>query len=92
MLIVLLIESIFFAAVVLITLLVFHTTISRSYFVGILCIIFNIGMYTSPLTVMVPLRSPSFVILQLYYNEHLNYTFDLIACFVSATCDQNEEC
>ncbi|XP_023520311.1 bidirectional sugar transporter SWEET5-like [Cucurbita pepo subsp. pepo] len=52
MLIVLLIESIFFAAVVLITLLVFHTTISRSYFVGILCIIFNIGMYTSPLTVM----------------------------------------
>ncbi|XP_022924129.1 bidirectional sugar transporter SWEET5 [Cucurbita moschata] len=52
MLIVLLIESIFFATVVLITLLVFHTTISRSYFVGILCIIFNIGMYTSPLTVM----------------------------------------
>ncbi|XP_023000664.1 bidirectional sugar transporter SWEET5-like [Cucurbita maxima] len=52
MLIILLIESIFFAAVVLITLLIFHTTISRSYFVGILCIIFNIGMYTSPLTVM----------------------------------------
>ncbi|CAK9311943.1 unnamed protein product [Citrullus colocynthis] len=52
MLIFLLIETIFFATVVLITLLVFHNTTSRSYFVGILCIVFNIGMYTSPLTVM----------------------------------------
>ncbi|XP_038895910.1 bidirectional sugar transporter SWEET5-like, partial [Benincasa hispida] len=52
MLIILFIETIFFTVVVLITLLVFHNTTSRSYFVGILCIIFNIGMYTSPLTVM----------------------------------------
>ncbi|KGN64303.1 bidirectional sugar transporter SWEET5 [Cucumis sativus] len=52
MMVILLIETIFFAVVVVITLLVFHTTTTRTYFVGILCIIFNIGMYTSPLTVM----------------------------------------
>ncbi|XP_052489926.1 bidirectional sugar transporter SWEET4 [Gossypium raimondii] len=48
----LLIEIIFMVAVVLITLLVFQTTQKRSMFVGILAIVFNIGMYTSPLTVM----------------------------------------
>ncbi|CAK9311945.1 unnamed protein product [Citrullus colocynthis] len=54
MLIILLIETIFFAIVVLITLYAFHTTTGRSYFIDILCIVFNIGMYTSPLTVMIP--------------------------------------
>ncbi|KAJ4845380.1 Bidirectional sugar transporter sweet5 [Turnera subulata] len=42
----------FMAAVVLITMLCFHTTGKRSMFVGILCIIFNIIMYASPLAVM----------------------------------------
>ncbi|GMI95446.1 VEGETATIVE CELL EXPRESSED1 [Hibiscus trionum] len=46
------IEFIFVAAVVVITLLLFKTTKRRSMFVGILALIFNIGMYTSPLTVM----------------------------------------
>ncbi|KAK3440033.1 hypothetical protein EUGRSUZ_B00360 [Eucalyptus grandis] len=48
----LLVELIFMVAVVAITLLVLHTTGRRSTLVGILCIIFNIGMYTSPLTIM----------------------------------------
>lgn len=41
--------------VVAITLVFLHGTKSRSALVGILCIIFNIMMYTSPLTVMVRL-------------------------------------
>ncbi|XP_010045563.2 bidirectional sugar transporter SWEET5 [Eucalyptus grandis] len=48
----LLVELIFMVAVVAITLLVLHTTGRRSTLVGILCIIFNIAMYTSPLTIM----------------------------------------
>ncbi|KAG6573051.1 Bidirectional sugar transporter SWEET5, partial [Cucurbita argyrosperma subsp. sororia] len=51
-LLVLLIETIFFSIILLITLFVFHNTTSRSYFIGVICIIFNIAMYTSPLTVM----------------------------------------
>ncbi|KAK4768098.1 hypothetical protein SAY87_003239 [Trapa incisa] len=50
--IILLAEVIFLAAVVLITMLLFHTTKMRSLFVGILCILFTIGMYAAPLTVM----------------------------------------
>ncbi|GMI76601.1 VEGETATIVE CELL EXPRESSED1 [Hibiscus trionum] len=46
------IEAVFMAAVVVITLMVFKTTKRRSMFVGILAMIFNIGMYVSPLTVM----------------------------------------
>ncbi|KAJ1416480.1 SWEET sugar transporter [Sesbania bispinosa] len=48
----LLIEVIFFAAVVLITMLVLHDTHRRSLVVGVLCDIFNVGMYISPLTIM----------------------------------------
>ncbi|KAL6497463.1 Bidirectional sugar transporter sweet5 [Orobanche gracilis] len=51
-LIALLVEFVFIAAVVLITLSCLHGTTSRSLLVGILCIVFNIGMYTSPLTIM----------------------------------------
>ncbi|PKI56962.1 bidirectional sugar transporter SWEET5 [Punica granatum] len=51
-LVVLLIEVIFMAAVVLVTMLALHTTKKRTLVVGILAIIFNIGMYASPLTVM----------------------------------------
>lgn len=46
-------ELAFFAAVVAVALLAFHGTKQRSLFVGILCDIFNIIMYTSPLTIMV---------------------------------------
>ncbi|KAK6123383.1 hypothetical protein DH2020_042872 [Rehmannia glutinosa] len=53
-LVALLVEVVFMGVVVLITLLGLHGTKSRSLFVGILCIVFNITMYMSPLTVMVP--------------------------------------
>ncbi|CAK8575925.1 unnamed protein product [Lathyrus sativus] len=46
------IEAIFFAAIVLITMLTLHGTKNRSLVVGIICDIFNIMMYVSPLTVM----------------------------------------
>lgn len=49
----LLVELIFMAAVVVIAVLTLHTTGKRSILVGMLCIIFNIAMYTSPLTIMV---------------------------------------
>ncbi|QHN77027.1 Bidirectional sugar transporter SWEET7b [Arachis hypogaea] len=45
-------EALFFAAVALITLLVLHGTHERSLVVGVLCDIFNIMMYVSPLTIM----------------------------------------
>ncbi|RHN49839.1 putative SWEET sugar transporter [Medicago truncatula] len=48
----LLLEAIFFAAIVLITMLVFHGTTGRSLIVGIVCDVFNILMYISPLTIM----------------------------------------
>ncbi|CAN6713895.1 unnamed protein product [Malus baccata var. baccata] len=48
----LVVEVIFFVIVVLVTMYIFHTTRHRSLVVGIICIIFNILMYLSPLTVM----------------------------------------
>ncbi|KAK7364701.1 hypothetical protein VNO80_13442 [Phaseolus coccineus] len=48
----LLIEAIFFVAVVLITMLVLHGTTRRSLVVGIICDVFNVMMYISPLTIM----------------------------------------
>ncbi|XP_048135887.1 bidirectional sugar transporter SWEET5 [Rhodamnia argentea] len=48
----LLVELIFMVVVIVITLLTLHTTGKRSALVGILCIVFNIAMYTSPLTIM----------------------------------------
>ncbi|XP_004489295.1 bidirectional sugar transporter SWEET7b-like [Cicer arietinum] len=47
-----LIEAFFFAAIVLITMLALHGTTKRSLVVGIICDIFNIIMYVSPLTIM----------------------------------------
>ncbi|KAK6920727.1 SWEET sugar transporter [Dillenia turbinata] len=52
LILVLLIELIFMAIVAFITLKFFHTHESRSMIVGILCCIFNVIMYASPLTVM----------------------------------------
>ncbi|PIM97940.1 Multitransmembrane protein [Handroanthus impetiginosus] len=51
-LIALLVEVVFMAVVIVITLVFLHGTTSRSTFVGILCIIFNIAMHMSSLTVM----------------------------------------
>ncbi|QHO04815.1 Bidirectional sugar transporter SWEET6b [Arachis hypogaea] len=45
-------EALFFVAVALITLLALHGTHKRSLVVGVLCDIFNIMMYVSPLTIM----------------------------------------
>lgn len=47
------IEAVFFAIVVFVNMFFFHTTKDRTLIVGIICIIFNILMYASPLTVMV---------------------------------------
>ncbi|KAK4489049.1 hypothetical protein RD792_004843 [Penstemon davidsonii] len=49
---VLLVELVFFAVIVFVTLTFLHGTKSRSMLVGIVCIVFNILMYASPLTVM----------------------------------------
>lgn len=49
------IEFVFYAAIILITLLTLHGTKKRSLMVGIICDFFNIMMYASPLTVMVSL-------------------------------------
>ncbi|KAL6269894.1 hypothetical protein ACE6H2_026805 [Prunus campanulata] len=51
-LIALLVEVIFFAVVVFVTLHFFHTTKGRSMIIGILCIVCNIIMYASPLTIV----------------------------------------
>ncbi|XP_021741297.1 bidirectional sugar transporter SWEET4 [Chenopodium quinoa] len=46
------VELTLMAAVIIITMLCFHTTQKRTFFVGILCVIFCLGMYVSPLTIM----------------------------------------
>nr|QHT64207.1 sugar efflux transporter 5 [Litchi chinensis] len=46
------VEVIVFAILVFVTLKFLHTTKARSALIGILCIIFNVIMYASPLTVM----------------------------------------
>ncbi|XP_071712056.1 bidirectional sugar transporter SWEET5-like [Rutidosis leptorrhynchoides] len=51
-LIILFCEAVFVAIVVVITLTFFHTHPARSMIVGLICIVFNILMYASPLTVM----------------------------------------
>ncbi|KAJ1406497.1 SWEET sugar transporter [Sesbania bispinosa] len=48
----LLIEIIFFAGIVLVTMLALHGTSKRSLIVGVLCDVFNVMMYVSPLTIM----------------------------------------
>ncbi|XP_076908294.1 bidirectional sugar transporter SWEET5-like [Bidens hawaiensis] len=50
--IVLIIEAVFTAVVVVVTLMCFHTYASRSMIVGMNCLVFNTLMYASPLTVM----------------------------------------
>ncbi|XP_010519561.1 PREDICTED: bidirectional sugar transporter SWEET5 [Tarenaya hassleriana] len=48
----LVIEVVFMATVILCTMYLLHTTKARSMLIGIMCIVFNIIMYASPLTVM----------------------------------------
>ncbi|KDP45367.1 hypothetical protein JCGZ_09616 [Jatropha curcas] len=45
-------EVIFMAAIVLITMLCFHTHKKRTLFVGVFCDVFNVIMYSSPLGIM----------------------------------------
>ncbi|XP_022136759.1 bidirectional sugar transporter SWEET4 [Momordica charantia] len=49
---VLLVELVFITLLSLVVLLFFHTHTKRSMVVGTICILFNIGMYASPLSVM----------------------------------------
>ncbi|XP_020232144.1 bidirectional sugar transporter SWEET6b [Cajanus cajan] len=48
----LIIEVIFFAAIVLVTMLALHGTTQRSLIIGVICDVFNVMMYVSPLTIM----------------------------------------
>ncbi|XP_031265346.1 bidirectional sugar transporter SWEET6b-like [Pistacia vera] len=45
-------EVVFVAVVAIITMVAFHTHNSRSFFVGVICDVFNIIMYASPLTIV----------------------------------------
>ncbi|THF95645.1 hypothetical protein TEA_015255 [Camellia sinensis var. sinensis] len=47
-------EIIFVVFIFFITMTFLHTTQARSMLIGILCLVFNIVMYTAPLTVMIP--------------------------------------
>lgn len=53
MIIVFILEAIFIAGMVAVALTLEHTHPARSMLVGILCVIMNIVMYASPLTVVV---------------------------------------
>ena len=55
-------DVIFAAIIIIITMTTLHTTKKRSLMVGVICDIFNVLMYVSPLTVMVrpPLQSHTF--------------------------------
>ncbi|KAK4417756.1 Bidirectional sugar transporter SWEET6a [Sesamum alatum] len=48
----LLAEAALFAGIVVVTLVCFHTHVKRSMFVGIVCIVFGIIMYGSPLSIV----------------------------------------
>ncbi|KAL5582549.1 hypothetical protein UlMin_014991 [Ulmus minor] len=61
---------VFYAIVIIVTMLAFHNTKNRSLFVGILCDIFNIIMYSSPLTVM-------FKVIQTKSVEYMPFTLSL---------------
>ncbi|TQD81739.1 hypothetical protein C1H46_032675 [Malus baccata] len=71
-------EVIFFAAVVLITLLCVHGTKNRSMVVGIICDIFNIIMYSSPLTIMAKVIKTKSVEYMPFYLSLTNFLNGLI--------------
>ncbi|KAJ6676705.1 RAG1-ACTIVATING PROTEIN 1 [Salix viminalis] len=74
----LVIEVIFMAIVILITVFAFHTSKTRAMFVGILCIIFNICMYSSPLTVMRMVIKTKSVKYMPFYLSLANFTNGLV--------------
>ncbi|KAL5582551.1 hypothetical protein UlMin_014993 [Ulmus minor] len=63
-------EVVFYVIVILVTMLAFHDTKNRSLFVGILCDIFNIIMYSFPLTVM-------FKVIRTKSVEYMPFTLSL---------------
>ena len=72
-----LVEIIFVAIVALLTLTMVHTTDRRSMIVGTICILFNIMMYASPLSVMVSsftCHSPSVFY---FTKNHKAYHFNI---------------
>lgn len=69
-----LVEVVFFAVVVFISLHFFHHTKGRSMIIGILCIVLNIIMYNSTLTVMVCIIS---IYSNLPIHKKVNHTFNL---------------
>ncbi|PON43790.1 SWEET sugar transporter [Trema orientale] len=69
----LLIEIVFFAAIALIALLALHGTKKRSLIVGILCDIFNIIMYSSPLTIMMKVINTKSVEFMPFYLSLTNF-------------------
>ncbi|XP_009375095.2 bidirectional sugar transporter SWEET6b-like [Pyrus x bretschneideri] len=71
-------EVIFFAAVVLITLLCVHGTKNRSMVVGIICDIFNIIMYSSPLTIMAKVIKTKSVEYMPFYLSLTNFLNGLV--------------
>ncbi|KAJ6411728.1 hypothetical protein OIU84_008329 [Salix udensis] len=74
----LVVEVIFMAIVILITVFAFHTSKTRAMFVGILCIIFNICMYSSPLTVMRMVIKTKSVKYMPFYLSLANFTNGLV--------------
>lgn len=84
------IEVVFVAIVALITLLALHGTKKRSLLVGIICDIFNVIMYASPLTIMVStFHYISIIFIYLPITLYLK-----IIKFISSTGkgDKNKEC
>lgn len=76
------IEIIFFACVVFVTLHFFHTTKDRSMIVGIVCIILNVLMYASPLTVMVCISPQmTYIHTDIYIYIHATLFFFFIYFF-----------
>ncbi|KAL5080070.1 hypothetical protein RYX36_008491 [Vicia faba] len=95
-LIVVLIETIFFVGVVLITMFALHGTTKRSLVVGIIADIFNIMMYASPLTIVVTYAIlPPFDIYVLISNG-IGAVLGLVqliiyACYYSCKGENNED-
>lgn len=72
----LLAEAIFATGVSVITMEVFHTTKRRTTFVGIICVIFGIILYGSPLSIMVRnCISPSNGFFKLYSQYYFSKPF-----------------
>ncbi|KAL2492726.1 Bidirectional sugar transporter SWEET5 [Abeliophyllum distichum] len=74
----LMVELVFFLIVVFITMTFLHSTKARSMLIGILCIIFNVLMYASPLTVMRRVISTKSVKYMPFFLSLANFSNGLI--------------